>query len=547
MTRLAPPPCSHRGDGLGSRAHATALTGMVAAEVLSGLLGFLVTVRLARQLGPQVFARLEFALAVSAWLLVLVRSGIEQIVWREAARRPRLIRPFSNLLLGLKSASAVLGYGLVVTLAIAVGGEGGWAIAVAGLVLPVSAFLADVGPRALGCFGPVALGQVVRVVGLAATVTLFVSGSGGLLAAAWCGVISEMLGIAVPTVWHVRRFGLPRPTYQRRTWAVLLRRGTIASFTRFGRVTLYGIDLLILGWLGNEELGSYAAARRVVFALVAAGLVVPTVFAPMLARARTRGTENVRRLIGRASALLLAGSVPLMMGLLLGRERWMPLLFGPDYRGTGSLLFVIAARLPWLLLASLGVAALVSCRREDRALLLVSGMLVAAALTVPLAASVGGASTAGWALVANEAAGAVAAYGLLRADGIHPPFGRAVLACVVGVVLMIVASRIAQSWPDMPFAVFLSTAYSLAWVPLVRSIRMGGFALVYVRVDGIRRNPSPGGFAATLPLGATDFKLFEANGQRDTGTAAKPPGEGSGHSACLYARPRPISNRSSTP
>ncbi len=50
-------------------------------------------------------------------------------------------------------------------------------------------------------------------------------------------------------------------------------------------MSLYGADLLALGWWAGAELGPYAAARRLVFGLVALGLVVPASVAPAIARA----------------------------------------------------------------------------------------------------------------------------------------------------------------------------------------------------------------------------------------------------------------------
>ena len=89
---------------------------------------------------------------------------------------------------------------------------------------------------------------------------------------------------------------------------VLARRGAIAGLIRFGRVSLYGADLLALGWWAGPELGAYAAARRLVFGLVALGLVVPAAVAPadragLGARARqpARGPDRRRRSRGSGS------------------------------------------------------------------------------------------------------------------------------------------------------------------------------------------------------------------------------------------------------
>ena len=102
------------------------------------------------RLGPPGFARVEFASAVAAWLLVVVRGGVDVIVYREAARRPRLVRPLTELLIGLRIAAALVGYAIVLVVAALTCGDRGAVVAVAGLMLVPSAFVADVGLRAEG-------------------------------------------------------------------------------------------------------------------------------------------------------------------------------------------------------------------------------------------------------------------------------------------------------------------------------------------------------------------------------------------------------------
>jgi O-antigen/teichoic acid export membrane protein len=170
-------------------------------------------------------------------------------------------------------------------------------------------------------------------------------------------------------------------------------------------VWLYGADVIVLGCLAIPEYGSYAAARRVVFALVALGLVVPTAFGPIIARAWVSGTEPARRATARCTTLLIGGSVPAAIGLILAAGILMPLLFGPDYRNGAIWLALIAARLPLLLLFTLGQTALVACRRENAALRLTLLMATAAALLIPPAAITGGPTASALCLIVVEGAG----------------------------------------------------------------------------------------------------------------------------------------------
>lgn len=402
---------------------ATRLTGLrwvLASELFAGAVGFAVMVHLARLLGPLSFARVEYASAVAAWLLVIVRGGMDIIVAREAARRPRLIGPLTDVLIGLRCACALVGYGLVLVVAASVGAGRGEVVAVAGLLLVPSAFVADVGPRSLGRLKVLAISQAIRAVGYAGVALALVRGPRDALAAAWCLVAAEVFGAAVPLVWHSRRFGFPRPRYRRRAWLVVARRGAITGLTRFGRVSLYGADLLALGWWAGAELGPYAAARRLVFGLVGLGLVVPASVAPAIARRWAAGAGLARELIEdslvRTWALCLPGTAILM----LTADYWMPLLFGANYAQGGPWLALIVARLPWLLTASLIQAALVSCRREtwvlDQMVLLSTFTLVA----MPVAVIWGGPWGVGWASLAVEVAATLGGWRMLARLGLAP-------------------------------------------------------------------------------------------------------------------------------
>jgi O-antigen/teichoic acid export membrane protein len=439
---------------------------LVASELCSGAIGFGVTVHFARRLGAEGFAHLEYASAVAAWLLVIVRSGVEMIAVREAARRPRILRPMTEAMIGLKLAAAVLGYGLVLALALSAGGDRGRAVAVSGLILLPSALLTDLAPRASGKLMPVAIAQVVRSLGYAAAGWLLVGHPGQEIRAASCAIVAEVLSSLVLWIHHVRTFGVPVPRVRRKAWAVLAKRGLIASLVRFGRVTLYGADLLVLGWPADAELGNYAAARRVVFALVSVGLVLPAAFAPAIAQGWARGAGRARLLLGDACSRLLSFALPAAIGLTATSEVWMPRLFGPDFQGGGPWLALLAARLPWLLVASLHQSALVACRRESDALRLILLSVAAAAIALPLATARGGPWAAGLVMLGLEMAGVIAGWWLLDRLGAAPSWHHEVLPPLVGGLVLGGVCRFAIGWPPWALILAGSSTYAAVWLAL---------------------------------------------------------------------------------
>ena len=457
------------GSGLRhAEARPNGLSWLIASEVASGALGFATAMHLARRLGPGGFATLEWASAVAAWLLVVVRGGVESIVTREAARRPRLIRPLTDLLLGMKGALAIASYGAVLLLAWASKVE---VLAVAGLIFASSALATDAAPRALGRLGVVAAAQGLRAIGYALAAWALVAGPGHVARAAWCSAGAEGLATLSLWAWHVRRFGWPRPRFRRRAWVVFARRGMVASVSRFARVSLYGADVLALGWCAGTALGPYAAARRVVFAIVALGLVVPAAVAPSIARAWAEGREAARRIVERTLGGLMLAATPAAIGLACTSWRWMPRLFGDDYRAGGLWLALIAARLPFLLFASSVQTASLACRREGRGLALVLGMLAIATILVPSSALRAGPLGVGLSMLAIEAGGAFAGAWMLGALGIAPDWGSWGRTIGLGAVALVVACWASR---QCPLAVECGAGASAYLLALAASRRLWG-------------------------------------------------------------------------
>ena len=360
--------------------HRAGLVACLGAEVVAGGLGFVATVHLARRLGPGGFATVEVALATAGWLLVLVRGGLDQVIVHQASRRPPLIGRLTALLIRLRLAWAMAGFAVLALIA-AAGGASAGVVMASGLVLVTSALVADVGPRARNELPMLAGIAVLRAAGLVAFVVAAVAGPADFVRAAMGPGVAEGV-VAVACAARAWRAGDGRRArWDARAARALSGRAMLAGLTRFGRVGLYTADAMALGWVAmSATSGAYAAARRVVFALVAVGVVVPTLLAPAVARAR--GRSAVSDEVGRGVGLLLGLFVPAALGLILTSGRVLPALFGDEYGRGAILLALVAARLPVLLTATWFGAALVAIGHEGAALTatLIAGLSAAVAL-----------------------------------------------------------------------------------------------------------------------------------------------------------------------
>jgi O-antigen/teichoic acid export membrane protein len=436
---------------------------VVAAEGVAAVLGFLALIHLTRRLGPSAFARVEYAAAVLAWLMILVRGGFDPIVYREASRRPRLIGPWTDFLIGHRILGAGLGYLAAFALAWTVGPERGSTTAVAALALFASAWCADVGSRVEGRLGWVALSQVARGAGLLIAVLWLVRGQVDASGAAWALVIAEVAASAGPLYDHVRRHGRLFPRLRGRETRVVTRRAGAAGLARLLRVSLYGLDLLALGWWTGAEVGGYAAGRRVVFALTALGLAATAAVAPSIAASWRAGPSAARRRVGEALSALWSMSVPAAVGLAVVSDRAAPWLFGPSFRDAAPWLALAAARLPWMLAAAFALAALSACRHERLGLRVVLGQTAMAAVVVPAGLAIAGPSGVGWAMLAVEAAGAVGGWAMLAKLDAAPRWTELLARPLAGSLGLIAACGVAAG-ADLGVTIACGAiGYALAW------------------------------------------------------------------------------------
>jgi O-antigen/teichoic acid export membrane protein len=277
-----------------------------------------------------------------------------------------------------------------------------------------------------------------------------------------CVLGAEITSTIVFLSIHFFEHGMIRPRFRSRAWAVLSRRGAIAGFTRLARVFLYSFDLLILGSLTtSQSLGPYAAARRVGFALLAIGLVVPSAMAPRFAKAWADGTAEARSMTALSTERVLMFILPAIIGLILTADRWMPTLFGEEFREGGPWLALIAAKLPLVIVSNLQQTALIACRRELWGLRLILAMSVAGLVLIPLLAAIHGIFGVAWGLLAIEAMGAISGWFLLARLGVAPRWQHASTPVLAGCVALILVCLSGHEWGLVSLVVASGATYGL--------------------------------------------------------------------------------------
>lgn len=321
--------------------------------------GLIVGVWLARYLGPARFGLLSYAQAIVGVVGAWASLGLNAVLVRDLVHEPDSADDFLGTAFLIKGVAAAAGWLVCIGLA--------WLLSptdfqMHGLVLIVALSLIfqifdvlDVRYQARGEAYIAAWGRMAGfVVASAARIALILwRAPVWAFAAAAAG---EILLYAVGWLMIGWRRGLRARGwhFQGRYARSLLAQSWPLALSGLAIYVQAYIDQVMLGrLLGTTELGQYAAALRVVTVFAFLPIVLQTVVAPEIARAK-RDHENIyRRRLYNVYRLMFVMFLAVALPLMLLGPAATTMLFGHAYRGAAALLPWLAFR---LLFTNFGVA-----------------------------------------------------------------------------------------------------------------------------------------------------------------------------------------------
>ena len=313
-------------------------------QVLRLIAGLLVGVWMARYLGPENFGWLNYALATVGVVGSLTSLGVGPIVVRELVRAPAEAGSWMGTALLLRAAGAAVGFLACVALAARQGAPANSLVVIvaAGMIFQIP----EVVDLLFQARGESKVSAWVRMTACVAANLLKVAlilAEAPLAAFAAAGV-AELAVAAAGWWWAARRGGWRIGAWrtERTRLTALLRESWPLTISGFAISTQAYADQVVLGlMIGGEELGQYAAALRLVSVFAFVPMVVQTVAAPEITRAKRDDETLYRRRLHGLYRLMFGifalTAVPLIfLGPFATR-----LLYGASYAGA-------AALIPWL-------------------------------------------------------------------------------------------------------------------------------------------------------------------------------------------------------
>jgi len=379
---------------------------LFAGEAASRVFGFLTTAVLARRLGLDGFGQIGFAAAVMAYGVVLTDFGLLTVGTRSVARDRSLAEAVVGSLAPLRLLFGLAAAAIMVLIALLLPKPGTvkWLLVLyAGAVIVQSVMLEwvfiGVEKMSIVSLSRVAtnctyFGLVLTLVRSPADVLLVPAAFGGATA----------LGALVLFSAYVLRLRLPRVRFAPARWRELLKPAWPIGAASLLTQLHVNIGLILLGLVATfQQAGVYNSAYRLVFFLMTLDRVFYTVFFPVVSRFLRDQPGRLAELIGTATRLILALSIPFCAGAFVLARPTLELVFGTAYSGASTVLRILVWFLPLSMLNSLAGYTLLAAGKE-REFLRNTAIGVGAAVALNLVAvPLAGATGAALAIVVGEA------------------------------------------------------------------------------------------------------------------------------------------------
>jgi O-antigen/teichoic acid export membrane protein len=248
--------------------------------------------------------------------------------------------------------------------------------------------------------------------------------------------------------------------------------------TRFGRVGLYLAEDLELGLAADPGVGPYAAARKVVFAVVAIGIGLPALLLPALVKERSNGPDSVGSVVAQGLTLLIGLFLPAALGLMLIAPKGLPAIFGAGYDGSGVMPLLVALRMPILLVAVWFQTVAVALGHERQALRVMGIVGAVAVVVLPAVASLWGSVGIAGGILGLEILAALGGWQAVRSCGIRLSSHLALGPVLAGSLAMTLAVLAVRSGPLVATILTGVGVYSGVWWLTLRLNPAGKLAKV---------------------------------------------------------------------
>lgn len=423
------------------------------------IIGFFITVYLARVLGPSAFGLVSVGLSVLGILLVLASPGFQILETRNAAAFDGVDRTRVETVISLRLVLALL-FGSMLWLVLMVTNVESpsssvillFAVSLVPLALTPDWFF-----QGKEDFFSVGIARVLSYVVYGVIIVITVQSYAEVLMAPVAFAVGNLAAMGYLVSLYVARYGGIRFRGDRSAWKNVLKENIPVGLATFLGQNVLHLPPIVIGiLLGAAEAGWFSAAMKLLFVILIIDRVFNALVLPIMTRQFSVAGGDPARLVTIALKLLSVIVIPVAVCGFVFADQVVTLVFGGEYPDSIALVRVLTGYFVGTLFNSLLVAILVGAKREReyvRAMVISTPVFAVILIAFTMAFGVVGSA---WGVVIGEAI-TLALLGIAAGRVVNFPAVSLFVRPVIGFGVMLVSHVFL-----VEIGVVLSTSIALA-------------------------------------------------------------------------------------
>jgi O-antigen/teichoic acid export membrane protein len=371
---------------------------LLVGDAGSRVLGFLITVYLARVLEPSAFGVIHIGLAVLSYLALAGSPGIQILETRNTAGSRGIDPRRVSDVLSLRAVLAIglwIGASLFSALFIESEETRDVVILYGASLIPL-ALLLDWFFQGKEEFVPVGASKLLNYAAYALFVLILIHSTTDFRFTPVAFVVGNVVAAAYLLILHRRRFGPLSFEWQLTSWKLILRKSVPVGVATFLAQSAINLPPIVIGIvLTSADVGVYSAAMKLVLLLLLLDRVFNGLFLPVVSRYYTSKPIDIQQLVSITFKVIVVVSLPLTICGIIAANDAVALIFGSGYAGAGKLVQLLVGYFAITFFNSVFGCTLIGIGREreyTRILIRGSAILVVAVVTLTVFLGINGAA-----------------------------------------------------------------------------------------------------------------------------------------------------------
>lgn len=310
---------------------------LLLSRVITQLLLALALIYLARVLGPLAFGKLNVALAILTYFMIISDLGLPLLGTREIAKETNNAKHYLANILPLRLCLGLVSFGLLLSLTwfLRLSTDLEHLVLLFGVsLIPISMIL-DWVFQGIAKMEYIALPRVISGITYFILIISFVKTPGHLLLIPCFYLVGNFVLISCQYSIFAKRYGWMTLRCDVLRWKSLIEKAFPIGLTvMMGPFILY-VDTLLLGlFKGDEVVGLYNAAWRIVITLVMLSIVYQDSLFPIMSRYYAKSVETFIRIESLSTKCVVSFALPAAVGGTILAPDIIRVIYGHNYESS---------------------------------------------------------------------------------------------------------------------------------------------------------------------------------------------------------------------